>query len=245
MIKAVLIDDVPSALRMLERDLRENCPEVEITGTAGGVVSGAILLREVKPDVLFLDIELEDGTGFDLLQILPRIDFKIIFVTASDQHAIRAFRFSAIDYLLKPINGEELREAVQKAKSADTREKVDLLLDHWSEKGDPRRIALHSSDQIKIVDIQEIIRCESDNNYTRFYFVDGSRFLVTRTLKSYDQLFKDKGFIRVHQSHLVNAVHIKSYVKTEGGYLLMSDQSQVPVAVRKKAEVIEFLSRKF
>lgn len=245
MIKAVLIDDIPAALKMLQSDLKNFCPEVEIIGTAGSVVGGAKLLRQVRPDVVFLDIELEDGSGFDLLQILPEVNFKIIFVTASDQHAIRAFRFSAIDYLLKPIDPDELKEAVRKTLMADSKEKIDVLLDHWTDKPDNNRIALHSSDEIKVVDIRDIIRCESDNNYTTFYFNNKSKFLVTKTLKSFDQILSDKGFYRVHQSHLVNISHIKSYIKTEGGYLLMSDQSHVPVAVRKKAEVVDLLNRRF
>ena len=230
---------------MLESDLQTHCPEIIIVGKAGSVVSGAKLVRQLKPDVVFLDIELEDGTGFDLLEILPEIDFKIIFVTASDQHAIKAFRFSAIDYLLKPINISDLKEAVHKIGVDDTKEKVEVLLDHWSDKSDSTRIALHSSEEIKIVYLQKIIRCESDNNYTYFHFDDQNKFLVTRTLKSFDQLLRYKGFIRVHQSHLVNVDHIKSYIKTEGGYLLMSDRSRVPVAVRKKAEVMELLSKRF
>jgi two-component system LytT family response regulator len=242
MIKAVLIDDIPAAIKMLESDLQTHCPEIEVIGKAASVVSAAKLLREMKPEVVFLDIELEDGNAFDLLQILPEINFKIIFVTASDKYAIRAFRFSAIDYLLKPIDIDELKAAVQKIKNYDSKEKIDVLLDHWSNKNVSDRIALHSNDEIKIVNLLDIVRCESDNNYTNFYFVNKGRFLVTRTLKSYDQLLSESGFIRVHQSHLVNIKHIKSYVKTDGGYLLMSDQSRVPVAVRKKAEVMDLLS---
>ncbi|MCB0669918.1 MAG: response regulator transcription factor [Saprospiraceae bacterium] len=244
-VRAVLIDDLPNALKMLEADLEICCPQVEIIGKAGSVVAGAKLLRQVTPDIVFLDIELEDGTGFDLLQILPEVNFKIIFVTASDQHAIRAFRFSAIDYLLKPIDLDELREAVQKATATDNREKVEVLLDHWTEKPESNRIALHSSDEIKVVDIDDIVRCESDNNYTTFYFTNKTKFLVTRTLKSFDQLLSEKGFYRVHQSHLINIAHVKSYIKTEGGYLLMSEGSHVPVAVRKKPEIIELLKNKF
>ncbi|MCB0687441.1 MAG: response regulator transcription factor [Saprospiraceae bacterium] len=245
MIKAVLIDDVPAALKMLASDLNQYCPEVEIVGTAGSVVEGAKLLKKLYPDVVFLDIELEDGTGFDLLQILPEVNFKIIFVTASDQHAIRAFRFSAIDYLLKPIDVDELKEAVFKASMVDSREKVDVLLDHWTDKAENNRLALHSSEEIKVVEIGNIIRCESDNNYTTFHFTNGTKFLVAKTLKSFDQILSEKGFYRVHQSHLVNVQHIKSYIKTEGGYLMMSDQSRVPVAVRKKTEVLELLSARF
>ncbi len=244
-LKAILIDDMQSALDQLRSDLHNYCPEVDVIGTASGVVSGAKLLNELSPDVLFLDIELEDGTGFDLLEILQKIDFKIIFVTASDQHAIRAFRFSAIDYLLKPINTEQLQEAVSKIINRDTRENVNVLLDHWSDKLDVPRIALHSSDEIKVVEINNIVRCEADNNYTLFIFKDGTRFLVTKTLKFFDKILEEHNFVRVHQSHLVNLNCVQSYKKTEGGYLAMIDGSLVPVSVRKKARVVALLKNRF
>ena len=243
-IKAVIIDDMPSAVEMLKMDLSQHCPEVMIIGTADGVVSGAKLLRQLKPEVVFLDIEMQDGSGFDLLEILPEINFKIIFVTASDQHAIKAFRFSAIDYLLKPINVADLKEAVGKVTEVDSREKVEVLLEHWSQQEFQHRIALHTNEEIKIVNIADIIRCESDNNYTYFHFLNGSKFLVTRTLKSFDILLSPQRFLRVHQSHLVNLNHVRSYIRSEGGYLLMADKSHVPVSVRKKAEVVEILDRK-
>ncbi len=141
--------------------------------------------------------------------------------------------------MLKPINVEDLIEAVAKVPVYDNKEKVQVLLEHQKE--DRSRITLHSSEEIKIVQIQDIIRCASDNNYTYFHFLNGSKFLVTRTLKSFDQLLEGQGFLRVHQSHLVNLRHVKSYIKSEGGYLLMTDKSQVPVAVRKKATVLETL----
>jgi two-component system LytT family response regulator len=244
MIKAVLIDDIPSAIEMLRADLNQHCPEVTIIGTADGVVSGAKLLRQLTPEVVFLDIEMQDGSGFDLLEILPEINFKIIFVTASDQHAIKAFRFSAIDYLLKPINVADLQEAVGKVAQIDSREKVEVLLEHWSQQEDQHRIALHTSEEIKIVNIKDIVRCESDNNYTYFHFLNGSKFLVTRTLKSFDILLSPHRFLRVHQSHLVNLNQVRSYMRSEGGYLLMADKSHVPVSVRKKAEVMEILDNK-
>ncbi len=223
-------------------DLRTVGPEIEIIGRATGVVSAAKLLKEQRPDVLFLDIELEDGTGFDLLEILPEIDFKIIFTTASDQHAIRAFRFSAIDYLLKPIDLEALRDAISKIEASDSKEKVAVLLDHWDISNKSQRLALQNSDKIEVVSTDQIVRCEADNNYTTFFFLDGTQFLVSRTLKSYERILESQGFFRVHQSHLVNLSRIKTYVKTEGGYLVMEGGSRVPVSVRKKAKVIELLT---
>ncbi len=242
-IKAVIIDDLDSAQDSLIKDLEDHCPQVEVVGTAKGVISAAKLLKKVNPDVLFLDIELEDGTGFDLLEILPSIDYKIIFTTASDQHAIRAFRFSAIDYLLKPIDVDSLCEAVGKVKEIDSKEKVDVLMDHWSMRDNEQRITLQDSDQMLIVKLKEIIRCEAENNYTTFYLMSGDRFLVSKTLKSYERLLEGLGFVRVHQSHLVNTAHIKAYIKTEGGYLQVSSGDRVPVSLRKKALVTEIIAR--
>ena len=243
MITAVLIDDIPQALDLLRNDLENHCPDVEIIGEAKSVVEGAKLLRSVSPDVVFLDIELQDGSGFDILEILGDISFKIIFTTASDAHAIKAFRFSAIDYLLKPIDPEELKEAVDKLSQniPDSKERIDLLLDVVKDKRGPKKMALYTLEKIQVVEIAEIIRCESSGNYTTFYFTDGTNLLVTKTLKEFDKMLQDQGFVRVHQSHLVNVNEIREYAKTEGGYLVMKDGSRVPVSIRKKPLVIKML----
>lgn len=247
MISAVIIDDMPSAIKNLQQDLQAYCPQVEIVGTAEGVVSGAKLLKEIKPDILFLDIQMQDGSGFDLLEILPEATFNVIFTTASDAFAIKAFRFSAVDYLMKPIDPEDLMEAVSKVeqqgvqKMTGKQEGLELLLETVKSKETPSRLALHTQEKILLTEIAHIIRCESSGNYTHFYFVDGSKILVTKTLKEYDKLLEDHHFVRVHQSHLINAQLIKEYIKTEGGYLVMKDGSRVPVSVRKKTEVIKLL----
>ncbi len=238
----MIIDDMLQAQEALASDLKVYCPQVEVCGRATGVVSAAKMLKNLSPDLVFLDIELEDGTGFDLLEILPQINFKIIFTTASDQHAIRAFRFSAIDYLLKPIDANALKEAVAKVGPHDSPANVEILLDRWAKPEErASKIALHSADKIEVVEIQNIVRCESENNYTMFYFADGAKSLVSKTLKSFESMLTTVGFVRVHQSHLVNVQHIKAYIKTEGGYLMMRDGARVPVAVRKKALVIQML----
>ncbi len=243
MIKAILIDDIPQALELLRNDLANYCPDIEIIGEAQSVVEGAKLLRNSDPDVVFLDIELQDGSGFDILEILGDISFKIIFTTASDAHAIKAFRFSAIDYLLKPIDPEELIEAVNKLKQSkpNSKESIDLLLDTMKNKKGPKRLALHTLEKIQVAEISEIIRCESSGNYTTFYFKDGKNLLVTKTLKEFDKMLSEHEFVRVHQSHLINAIHIREYIKTEGGYIVMKDGSHVPVSIRKKPTVIKML----
>ena len=241
MSKAIIIDDVPQARKTLQQDLEIYCPDIQIIGTAEGVVSGAKLLKKEKPDILFLDIQMKDGSGFDLLDLLTTIDFHVIFTTASDAFAIKAFRYAAIDYLLKPIDPEELMEAVDKAKNTPvaTTESFELLKSSIQEKTTPKKLALHTQEKIHITTVEDIIRCESNGNYTQFFFLGGDKLLVTKTLKEYDKLLSEQQFIRVHQSHLVNPKHIKAFLKIDGGYLSMVDGAEVPVSSRKKAMVLE------
>ena len=245
MLRAIIIDDMPQAVQLLRADLREYCPEVEVIGDAEGVVSGARLIKELKPNLLFLDIQLKDGTGFDLLEILPDgPDFQVIFTTVSDAHAIRAFRYAAIDYLLKPLDPEELQEAVQKAAQlAGQQDKgqLGLLLDAVKQPTAPRRIVLHTQEKIQVVNVEDIVRCEASSNYTTFFFTDGSKLLVSKTLKEFEKLLQDHPFLRVHQSHLANLQHVKAFLKTEGGYLQMQDGALVPVSFRKRQSVLEAL----
>lgn len=243
MLTAIIIDDVAQARQTLKEDIDHWCPEIEVIGEADGVVSGAKILREKTADLLFLDIQLQDGTGFDILEILPDISCKVIFTTASDNYAIRAFRFSAIDYLLKPIDPDELVEAVSKAKSqiAGQKEKFDLLLDNVKSNTAPKKLALHTLEKIHVVEIANIIRCESSGNYTLFYFSDRPKLLVTKTLKEFDAMLQEYRFLRVHQSHLINSEHVKEFVKSDGGYIVLLDGTKIPVSVRKRASVVKML----
>jgi two-component system LytT family response regulator len=246
MITAVIIDDINEARLTLKEDLQNYCPEISVIGEANGVVSGVKLLKNQKPEVVFLDIQMNDGSGFDLLELLGEIRFKVIFTTASDAHAIRAFRFSAVDYLLKPIDPDELVQAVKKLGDipGNNREGIELLMDSIKIRKRPlEKLSLHTQDKIHIVNIRDIIRCESQVNYTQFYFTGGKKLLVTRTLKDFEELLKEHPFIRVHQSHLVNMGHLKEFVKADGGYLVMSDNAGVPVSTRKKSIVMEMLEK--
>lgn len=244
MIKAIIIDDIEQARITFKKDLEEYAPDVEIIGEAGGVVEGAKLLKKIKPDILFLDIQMQDGSGFDLLDLLPEINFKIIFITASDAHAIKAFRYAAIDYLLKPVDPDELMSSLDKFRKQqiDESDKYRLLNDTLKNHSKPsERLALHSQDKIHIVNISDIIRCESSVNYTEFYFTDRKKMVVSKTLKEFEDLLTESNFYRVHQSHLVNTKYIKEFVKTEGGHLIMTDGSMVPVSTRKRPEVVRML----
>lgn len=244
MIKAIIIDDIEQARITLKKDLQVYASDVEIIGEANGVIEGAKLLKNTMPDILFLDIQMQDGSGFDLLDILKDINFKIIFITASDAHAIKAFRYAAIDYLMKPVDPDELKSALQKYREHQPNENENYKLLNETLKNTQKpheRLALHTQDKIHIVNILDIIRCESNVNYTEFHFSNGKKFLVTKTLKEFEDLLNDQGFYRVHQSHLVNTKYIKEFVKTDGGYLIMTDGCNVPVSSRKRPEVVKML----
>jgi two-component system, LytTR family, response regulator len=242
-LTAILIDDLAGARQALKQDLATYCPEVAIIGEADSVVSGAKVLRELKPDVLFLDIQMQDGSGFDLLEILGETSFRLIFTTAHDGFAIKAFRFAAIDYLLKPIDPDELQAAVAKAKAfvPTPPEQVQTLLSNVQEQRHTR-LALHTMDKIHVVPVADIIRCESSANYTIFHLPDKRQLLVTKTLKDFDQMLSGQCFLRVHQSHLVNTEYIRAFVKTDGGYLVMTDGSSVPVSSRKRSQVLQSIA---
>jgi len=234
---------MPLARSVLKADLTENCPNIEIVGEAEGVVSGAKVLKEIEADILFLDIQLLDGTGFDLLEIIQQPNCKVIFTTASDEHAIKAFQFSAFDYLLKPIDTELLKKAVSKIESEIEGGKQQLnLLKEQFKSGKTEKIALHTLEKIIVANIRDVIRCEANGNYTQFFLTSGKKILVTKTLKEFELMLSDHAFVRVHQSHLVSIDHIKEYVKQEGGYLIMSDETMVSVSVRKKPYVVKLLS---
>ena len=246
MLTAIIVEDLADAMQLLKSDIEKHHPEINITDTAKSVVEAAKVLRNKEPDILFLDIMLGDGTGFDILEIFPDLKSKIIFVTASDEFAIKAFKFAAIDYVLKPYAQEELSKAIEKAKQQiqPNKERLEILKQTLnSPEKKPDKISLHTLDKIIIVNLDDIIRCESDSNNTMFYLQDDKKIFVTKTLKYFADLLKPYGFLRVHQSHLVNLQCISAFIKTDGGYLMLKNGNNVPVSVRKKAEVIDVLDQ--
>ncbi len=241
MIRAVVIDDVEKFRKNLIQDLHDYCTHIEVVGEGDGVINGAKIINETKPDLVFLDIQINQGTAFDLLDVIGDIDFKIIFTTASDEYAIKAFKLSAIDYLLKPIDADELQAALKKFEEGNRDDYRLLAQNIKNTASENKRLALHSQDKIDIVEIGTIVRCESNVNYTTFYFEDGKQMLVTKTLKEFDKMLTDFGFYRVHQSHLINLNYLKEYIKSDGGYLLMKNGNSVPISTRKKASVLKLL----
>lgn len=249
MIKAVIIDDVEKARIALASDIKQYCPEIYLSGEADGVESGIKLIRSVLPDIVFLDIKMSDGSGFDLIEKLRKegtLSFQIIFTTAYNEFAIKAFKFSAIDYLLKPIDPDDLIQAVKRVRKIEEpgllKDNIAVLLE--SMKGiqaSQKRIALNSIDKVQVVNVNEIIQCESQKNYTLFYLTGNKQSLVTKTLKEFEEMLEQDGFLRVHHSHLINLKHLKEFVKADGGYVVMSDGSHVPVSVRKRDQLMKIL----
>lgn len=236
MIRAVIIDDLALARASLSADVADYCPGVELVGEADGVVSGMKLILKEQPDLVFLDIHMADGEGFDILNILDDLQASIIFTTASDQHAIQAFQHDAVDYLLKPIDSDLLVKAVDKCKARRNQSSDKETVPKHSE-----TLALSTLDDVRIVKISDIVRCESDGNYTTVFEINGHKTMVSQSLKSFEERLREYGFYRTHQSHLVQWIYVKAYLKTEGGFLLMEDESEVPVAVRKKKDVLDRL----
>jgi two-component system, LytTR family, response regulator len=252
MITAILIDDDINLRNGMKGLLSLYAPEITIIGEADSVASGVEAIEKLNPQVVFLDIQLNDGTGFDILEKLATKNGKttshIVFITAHEQYAIKAFRFSALDFLLKPVDPDELKKVIEKIKSvlekSDNYSHIDLLLENIRKKVDNfKRIALSNSDGIHLFEISDIIRCESEDNYTKFFIRNNKPILISKTLKEYEEMLTNHGFVRVHQSHLINLAFLKSYIKKEGGYVIMTDNSNVPISQRKKEQLQEILTK--
>lgn len=241
-MRIVIIDDEVSARNNLARLLENNFPEHEIIGQADGVKKGKSLIDQLEPELIFLDVQMQDGTGFDLLKLVDISKFHLIFVSAYDHFAITAIKFSAVDYLLKPVEIEDLRIAFDKIKQTnynkDLKQKLDILLSNINRID---KIALPSLSGIEFVKIEDIIRCESDNNYTNFFLKNGNKIIVSKTLKEFEEMLETKGFFRTHKSHIINLNYMKKYVKGEGGYVIMEDGSEVLVSRRRKDDFINIL----
>jgi len=212
---------------------------VQFAGAFDSVNGALIGIKELKPDLVFLDVQLHEQTGFDLLEQIPNIDFEVIFTTAYDNYAIKAFKFSALDYLLKPIDPDDLLQAVNKfqkvSQQHDLSEKFNTLFHNLKNtNGTSKKITVPTSKGLMFLTVNDIIRCEADVNYTTIYLKDKQQLMVAKTLKDFDDLLADHQFFRIHNSHLINLDYIKSYHKGKGGYVTMTDNTSLEVSSRRK-----------
>jgi two-component system LytT family response regulator len=244
-LTAVIVDDEANSVDVLKSLLSTYCPNVKVIGQADHAAAGRKLIGELSPDLVFLDIEMPFGTGFDMLDAIEHKNMSVIFVTAYDHYALKAIKYYAMDYLLKPVDIDDLKQAVKKA--SEKKERQDFtslpinLLKNYLEKGlDNSKIALPMADGIQFVNRHEIVRCEACGNYTKIYLQENRTYLVARTLGEYEDLLSPYNFLRIHHAHLINLDHIEKYVRGEGGYVIMSDGAVVDISRRKKQD---FLNR--
>jgi two-component system, LytTR family, response regulator len=242
--KLVIIEDEKAERENLKSVIHSFFPQIEITGEAATVEEGLTLIRKSNPDILMLDIELKDGNSFDLLKKLDAINFQIIWLTAHDEYAIRAFHISAVDFLLKPYKTEDLIRAIIKAREQLLEqhylERIHVLLGNTTREN-TKQLVLQTSEATHVVKLDKIIRCESDSNYTTFILTDNSKILISKPLKLYDEMLSGFGFYRIHQSHLINVQKIKKVSRKKHGNILMENQESVPVAEGKYKGLISQL----
>lgn len=247
-MRAVLIDDEISNLENLRTLLEKHCPQVTIIATAQSVSEAVGAIEKYLPDLVFLDIQMGDKTGFDILKLLPTRNFEVVFVTAYDQYGIKAVKFAALDYLLKPIDIEELMSAVTKAEHKLATQiqtsQLDFLMQQLKKpETKVSNIALPMQSEIRYVPLSEIIRCEADNTYTHFFLANNEKLLVSKSLKEYADLLCPNGFLRTHQSHLVNPKYVKSWLKEDGGILLLMSGEKIPISKPNKDTVKQALQQ--
>ncbi|WP_159802456.1 LytTR family DNA-binding domain-containing protein [Flavobacterium sp. MK4S-17] len=246
MLRAVVIDDIDPIRKEYIALIKATCPTVSVIGQADSVAAAVKLINREKPDLVFLDVEMPDGTGFDLLQKLKPFNFKVIFITGHEDFAIRAFRFSAIDYLLKPLNPEELADAVKKAEESMDRQVFDMKLNNLfanlERSKNLQKLVLKTADRIYSVNVQDIVSCESDKNYTTFNFINAPKLIVSTHLKEYETMLVPHNFFRTHKSHLINMAYVDHFIKAEGGNrIVMKNKQVIPLSVRKKDEFLVML----
>lgn len=244
MIKALLIDDEEKSRKALETLLIRYCQDVEVIGQAASAEEAVKQINELKPDLVFLDVMMPDGNGFDVLERCDELPFGVIFVSAFEQHAMRAFQFAALHYLLKPLNFLELRAAVERYRRSDTQELLPQqaqrleLARRTYHASQPESIVLHALNGFSVAKISEILRCEADSNYTKIVFTEAKPFMASRSLSHFEELLTGLPFVRVHHKHLINLAQVKRYNRGRGGYIEMSNGHEVEVSVRKKDEFL-------
>ncbi|HXD94164.1 MAG TPA: LytTR family DNA-binding domain-containing protein [Bacteroidia bacterium] len=248
MIRTVIIDDIADAQEELLTLLDKHCKNVSVVATAHNVKLGIEAIKLHRPNLVILDIQMPDGTGFDLLKEITKIDFKIIFSSGYQEHAIQAFKFSAIDYLIKPVNTDELIAAIKRVEEIDMVENIETKINTFhnnllNKTKESKKLIINENAQIIVVSLTDIIRCEAEVNYTRFYLTDGRKLLSTKNLKEYEEFLSEFNFFRPHQTHLINIDYLESFKKNDPSCVIMKDKTVIPVAARKKSDLKEYLHK--
>jgi two-component system LytT family response regulator len=247
MLNAIIVDDEVSGAKGLERLLSRYCPSVEVIALAHSIDDAEQKITTLKPDIVFLDIEMPFGSGFDLLRRIKEINFEVVFTTAYSQYAIKAFKHNAIDYLLKPVDPDELIVAVKKCEQKKDKGKIDLkrIEDLFTSLAQPNKIhklPVNTQDGIIYLELAKVLRLEADGNYTIIHLAEGKQFTSSKTLKEYEEMLPSREFFRIHKTNLVNLNYIKQYIKGEGGEILLSDGTVLEVSRYKKSELLSLLS---
>ncbi len=247
-LRTVIIDDEPNAVEFISSVIKENCPGLEAAGKAYNVTEGVKQISELKPDLVFLDVEMPDGTGFDLLTRFPDKEFDVVFITAFNHYAIKAIKFSAVDYILKPVNITELIEAVDKvirkrSGSGDHgNENLKVLIENLRTPS-PSRLVIPTADGMEYLNPREIIRIEADRSYSWFFLTGDRKILVSKNLKEFQDLLGDRNFFRAHNSYLINLRYVRKFIRKEGGFIEMQDGSQIPVSRNRKDLFMAYMSK--
>lgn len=243
--RTVIIDDDKLARRVLSQIFEKHFPEIEILGEADSVDAGVMLIRSERPDLVFLDIEMPDGTGFDLIDRLEEVNFRLIFTTSYSDYAIKAFKYFAFDYILKPVLLENVEATIKRIRDIPLRSsknQIEMLKNRIEvrEEKEPT-IALPEMDGFAIIKVKNILRCEGERNYSRVFYKDGTSVLISRTLLEFDQMLAPYGFFRIHRSHLINLDCVNRYLKAEGGMVEMTDLSRLKISPKYKEEFLDML----
>lgn len=246
-LNTIIVDDEPDAVGFIRSIVQDYCPELEIVGTAGSAIEAVRVITEKKPDLVFLDVEMPHGSGFDVLTCFPKKIFDVIFITAFNHYAIKAIKFSAVDYLLKPININEFIDAVKKVLEkkisvGGQSPEFSMLLENLRT-DTPRKLAIPTADGMEYLNTPDIIRIEAEGSYCRFFLTDNRRLMVSRNLKEYQELLQDQDFFRTHNSHLINLQLVKKFIRHEGGLVEMIDSSQIPISRGKRDMFLAQMAR--
>lgn len=243
-IQVAIVDDDAKSIESLQRLFANYCPDFEIIGTANDIEAGAREILLKQPDIVFLDVEMPGGSGFDLLKILNQRDFEVIFITAHNKYAINAIKHSALDFLLKPFEVKEFLETIQKIKSNGFKDsnRYEVLLENINN-NTPKKLVVSSSKGYEYIPVENIVRIESERSYARIFLAGGRVIMVSKCLNDYQSMLDDKTFFRIHNSHLVNLNHVVMYVRNDGGYVEMTDKAKIPISRSKKDIFINIMQQ--